>query len=757
MSRSLLQRLRHSLKYRIAAIIFLLEAAMMAAVLGVTITYSQRETEKQLSANEEVMLQLLGDLSRIALLTSEYDELQPYIEQVVRDPHIDTVLLADRRGRVVVSNRHEAIGRGLPTFEHTPTLRWLVRDIENPNGRIGTLAIRFSHESLIQINRQVRNLGVSIALTGMTVIAIVGILIGYLLTRRLDALSRAAQRLAGGDLAVRTGLSGHDEVAIVGRAFDTMARSVAENVEALKRATDLLEQRVAERTRELAEARDEAIAATRSKSAFLANMSHEIRTPLTAIIGFSETLLDSNQSLAERVDAIRTITRSGKHLLRIINDILDVSKMEANRLDVERIPLSPFELLDDVHAIVALLAEEKALAFEIEYRYPLPARIVSDPLRLKQILINLCNNAIKFTARGGVRIRLSWERAQSRLLFEVIDSGIGMTEELIRTLFRAFTQADASTTREYGGTGLGLYLSRELATRLGGEIAVQSTPGAGSVFTLAVPTGDVLDADLAWERPVEPAVAPAVTAAGVVVDGEVLLAEDNVDNQKLVTFLLRSAGASVTIAENGQRAVELGRSRRFDLVLMDLQMPVMGGLEATRELRREGYHGPVVALTANAMRSDIDTCLAAGCDDFMSKPIQKDKLHELLLRYLLPSGQPRDDGAPILSTLLAHEPTLIDLVSEFVARLPGAARDLRRAHENGDADALKRSVHSLKGSAGNFGYGGLFKLCQLIEFEIAKDHAQGIARLLDEMDAMVERIRQGLQDGSPVARKANER
>lgn len=187
-------------------------------------------------------------------------------------------------------------------------------------------------------------------------------------------------------------------------------------------------------------------------------------------------------------------------------------------------------------------------------------------------------------------------------------------------------------------------------------------------------------------------------------------------------------------------------------------MPVLGGIDATRRLRLEGYHGPIVALTANALRSDIDACLAAGCDDFISKPIQKDKLQELLLRYLVPGGRPREDSGPVVSALLAHEPTLLDLVAEFVQRLPSAAADVRRAHEQGDADALKHAVHSLKGSAGNFGYGGLFKLCQQIEFEIAKAHQPGIARLLEEMDALVARIREGLPAPvSPVSRTANER
>jgi signal transduction histidine kinase/DNA-binding response OmpR family regulator len=735
---------RYSLKYRIAAIIFLLEAVMMAAVLGVTLGYSRNETEKQLIANEQVMLQLLGDLSRVALLTAEYDELQPYIEEVVRDPHVKTVLLADRRGRVVVSNEHGYLGGELPAFHDTATMRWLTRPVINTGGNIGTLAIRFSHEDIERTNREVRNLGVSIALVGMTLIAVVGVLIGHLLTRRLDVLSGAARRLADGDLTVRAGLGGHDEVAIVGQAFDTMARRVAENVEALQRATDLLEQHVADRTRELAVARDEAIAANRSKSAFLANMSHEIRTPLTAIIGFSETLLDASQPMAERVESIRTIIRGGKHLLRIINDILDVSKIEADKIEIESIPVNPFEVLEDVEAIVTLLAQEKGLGFHVEHAFPLPTRIVSDPLRLKQILINLCNNAIKFTSRGSVRVKLSCDPEREIMTFKVIDTGIGMSPAQMSHVFQAFVQADASTTREYGGTGLGLYLSRQLAARLGGDITVESTPEVGSCFTLTIRTGPLGESAFVRARPTSPQPVADPAAEQIAVSGEVLVAEDNPDNQKLISFLLRRAGAGVTVADNGEKAVEAALAGRFDLVLMDVQMPVLNGVDATRRLRQQGYRGAIVALTANALKSDVDACLAAGCNDFSPKPIQKEQLHELLKRYLPAARGAVSRAAPIYSSLLETEPALLDLVIEFVRRLPENLRELKADFARGDTEALRAHTHALKGTAGNFGYPDLHRLCQFVEFELAKMSEPGIAHALGEMEGIVERISRGL-------------
>ncbi len=744
---SLFRRIRSSLKFRIAAIIFLLEAVMMAAVLGVTLGYSRNETEKHLAANEQVMMELLANLSRVALLTAEYDDLQPYMEEVVRDPRVSTVLLANRRGRIVVSSEHGAIGKPLPDLENDPARRWLSREIVSGGRPIGVLAMRFSHEDLQRINREVWNLGVSIALMGMTLIAVVGVVIGHLLTRRLGALSGAAQRLARGDLTVRTGMTGHDEVAIVGQAFDTMAQSVRTNVEALKHATDLLEHRVADRTRELAEARDEAIGANRSKSAFLANMSHEIRTPLAAIIGFSETLLDPKQAMRERVDSIRTIIRGGKHLLNIINDILDVSKIEAGRLEIEQIAVNPFEVLDDVQDIVVLLAEEKRLRFDVEHAFPLPTQIVSDPLRLKQILINLCNNAIKFTHRGSVQIQVSCEPAAQRMTFRVVDTGIGMTPAQIDAVFRPFTQADASTTREYGGTGLGLYLSRQLAERLGGEISVESAPKVGSCFTLTIRTGPLDGAHFVsqWTRPVPPA---ETVVDEIALTGEVLVVEDNIDNQKLVTFLLRRVGATVAIAENGLRAVEMALAHPYDLILMDMQMPVLGGIDATRQLRARGYRAPIVALTANALKKeDVGALLEAGCDDFIAKPIHRDRLYELLARHLRsPANRGVDTTLPLVSALLAEEPEMLDLFVAFAGSLPGTARDIRDAFEQRDAQLLKRRIHTLKGSAGNFGYPDLFRLCQILEFELAKENEQGIAGMMDNLDRLVTRIQAGMRE-----------
>ena len=720
---------------------------MMAAVLGVTLTHSQQDSRQQLAINEQVMLNLLGELSRTALFTAEYDELQPYIEQVVVDPHVETVLLADQRGRVVVSNEHARIGQPMPSLQDTDTRIWRAQEISNNSGVLGALAIRFSHKRLLETSRDTLNLGVTIALTGMILIAVVGIVIGYILTRRLDVLTCAAQRLAGGDLSVRTGFSGRDEVAIVGKTFDQMAQSVAENMEAQRKLTDVLEQRVEERTAELADARDEAVHANRSKSAFLANMSHEIRTPLTAIIGFSESLLDTRMSKDERVDALDTIIRSGKHLLGIINDILDLSKIEADKLEVERITVNPFELLSDVHSLASLLAEEKGLLFKVDYVYPLPEILCSDPVRLKQILINLCNNALKFTEEGSVRIKVSCEPGARAMTFKVIDTGIGMSAQQIAKLFQPFSQADASTTRRFGGTGLGLNLSKRLAQKLGGDVTVESTPEVGSCFTVTIDTGPLDEVEFV-DRVPEGVMQAKVPPGGVVaVTGKVLLAEDNINNQRLINMYLRNAGAEVAIADNGQQALDMAAAGDYDLVLMDLQMPVMDGLTAVRALRDRGDQRTIVALTANAMKEDVDACMAAGCNDYFAKPIDLQSFHQMLARYLQPGEKTARDDAPLTSSLLTEDPGFSDLINRFVQCLPEMAQDIRQACEQRDVEALKFTTHTLKGACGNYGYQALFDLAQDLESEIWGQDFDAIMGLLDRLDGLIACAERGLEIG----------
>jgi len=395
---------------------------------------------------------------------------------------------------------------------------------------------------------------------------------------------------------------------------------------------------------ELTAARAEAERASRAKSEFLANMSHEIRTPMTAILGFAEAVLngcpgDCDHGRGDLREQLEIILHSGRYLLDLINDILDLSKIEADKLEVERIACSPRAIVGQVETLVQPRCEAKGLALDVAAEGALPETVVTDPMRLRQILINLLGNAIKFTDAGrvGLAMRLgTLPDGEPTLECDVTDTGIGMTEEQADRLFQPFSQADASTTRMYGGTGLGLAISKRLAAALGGDLRLVATrPGEGSRFRVTVAAGS-----LAGVRSVEPNGLSAQTAdAGAdaaAIDEtplscRVLLAEDNPVNQKLVTMVLEKAGARVTVVDNGRLAVDAALAARdsgapYDVVLMDMQMPVMDGYTATAALRERRYGGPIVALTAHAMAADRRRCLDAGCDAYASKPIDRAEL-----------------------------------------------------------------------------------------------------------------------------------
>ncbi len=418
-------------------------------------------------------------------------------------------------------------------------------------------------------------------------------------------------------------------------AIDITERKRAE--ESLQQTNERLEEATTRANRMAAHAESANVA----KSEFLANMSHEIRTPMTAILGYAELALEelhvaSATAKAELSEQLAAIIRNGRYLLQLINDILDLSKIEAGKLEVERIECSPIQVIAEVESLVYAHRNAKKLELRFEYEGGIPEKIYTDPTRLRQILINLVGNAIKFTQSGHVALvtRMRFEPDGPSLLeFDVVDTGVGMTPEETARLFHPFTQADASTTRRFGGSGLGLAISRRLANALGGDIRIVHTaPGAGSRFRVTVDSGPLdgtrilQDVTQNWRGNVE---ALAVSADRTdTLDCRILLAEDGPDNQRLISHLLRSAGAEVVIVENGKLAVDtataaLAQGQPFDLILMDMQMPEMDGYAATSLLRRQGCTHPIIALTAHAMAGDRQKCLHAGCSDHLTKPINR--------------------------------------------------------------------------------------------------------------------------------------
>jgi PAS domain S-box-containing protein len=380
----------------------------------------------------------------------------------------------------------------------------------------------------------------------------------------------------------------------------------------------------------LRDARDTAIAASRARGDFLANMSHEIRTPMTAILGFTDLLETDPDNRAEHVETIR---RNGRQLLEIVNSLLDLSKIDAGRMTVERLPVDVNSLFDDIARTFGGRAQERGLELTIARAANAPATIGSDPLRLRQILGNLVGNALKFTPAGRVAVRIGPPSNDgTRIAFEVEDTGIGMTPEQLEQVFEPFVQGDGSTTRRFGGTGLGLCIAKRLTTLLGGELSVRSTPGFGTSFRLDLPFV-AIDASVDRFLDEPPAALPKRSLEGL----RVLLAEDGADNRRLLGVLLARAGALSNAVENGALVVaEVERARAagtpYDVVLMDMQMPLVDGYGATAALRAAGFDVPVIALTAHAMAGDRERCLEAGCDDYLTKPIDRARLDDVLAR-----------------------------------------------------------------------------------------------------------------------------
>jgi YD repeat-containing protein len=560
--------------------------------------------------------------------------------------------------------------------------------------------------------RRTRQLIIAVSVGTALFVAAAGRWITKRITSAAHVVTDAAERVIDGDLTRPAEVTGPAELA-------QMARAVNASMTAM------------------AAARDEALAATAAKSAFLAAMSHEIRTPMNAVIG-GTSLLNDGPLDAEQQELVDIVRGSAESLLVIINDILDFSKIEAGELTLDEQPVNLRGLLDDAVNLVALTADAKGLRLSVEMAPSCPLTLIADETRLRQILVNLLGNAVKFTDRGGVSVRVGY--TENRLRIAVRDTGIGIPPDQLDRLFQAFSQVD-SATRGRAGTGLGLVISRRLAEAMGGTIEVASTPGSGSTFTVEASVR--LSDENVTPSSRTPFRHPRISQPTL----HVLLAEDNPINQRVAELMLTRRGHLVDIVDNGADAVRAVHEVAYDLVLMDVQMPVLDGLAATEQIRSTPPpHGSprIVALTANATVDDQAAGRRAGMDDFLAKPIQETDLDQVLTWDGPPSAPaaPRpanedDDIRASVATIagadFANQVRLADILLAFARRLPAVLAEIDDAVVDGDHNRVDRLAHGLKGSSGTLGAHRLAGACARLEAYAQKRDVTGQAAALREL------------------------
>jgi signal transduction histidine kinase/CheY-like chemotaxis protein/HPt (histidine-containing phosphotransfer) domain-containing protein len=774
----------HSFKFSISGKLILLAVTTSLLTLVCTsaalFLIDQQRLQTSLVTTYATLADTLGYNCAGALIYDQPQAAQQVLSALKKDSEVELAGVFDNAGNCIAQ-----YGRDLHAVPNAKFIRnkqpgfgpdgnlHMLRSITVDNRQVGQIYLQVRQRRL-ENQRREQQFVMSLVLIGSVIVStILAWRLQSLISRPVLQLLSAVNRVsASGDYSVRVEHDSDDELGLLSDSFNAMLAQIACRDAELDEHRQHLEDLVLRRTKELEKKTHEAQAASKAKSQFLANMSHEIRTPMNAILGYTELLRrDRHKFGSDEREYVDTVYASGQHLLRLINDVLDLSKIESGRMQVTPEECSPHQIITQVIALMRVPAIDKGLTLDQQWIGPIPATIRTDAEKLRQVLINIIGNAIKFTEQGGIRVLTRLNRATGLLEMEVVDTGIGIPRDQLERIFRPFTQADYSMTRRYSGTGLGLTISRRIAELLGGTLTVESEIGSGSIFKLTIDPGEL-------ERVAMLAAPPAVNIfpePGA--DSErampnlrplrVLLVEDGDINRRLIHLVLQRHQCAVVDAENGQVGVDLALEREFDVILMDMQMPVKDGYTATSELRSRGVTIPIMALTAHAMSGDEERCLQAGCTCYLTKPINEYRLVQKLAEVtssaltepaaaaVEPTPASAVPNAPEVEALHCDLPLddqeFRSIIEEFAVRMEHRLLEARGFARHKDWHALAQFAHWLKGSGGTVGFHQLTAPASNLERMAKAEAGDQVEQNLRELEQLLGRIQATLNQPADAA------